>query len=39
MKIYTSGTGNMTKMAVRPIYGKTLQKSASPEPVGDRNET
>ena len=26
--------GHMTKMAATPIYGKTLQKSSSPEPVG-----
>ena len=26
--------GHMTKMAATPIYGKTLQKSSSPEPAG-----
>ena len=26
--------GHMTKMAATPIYGKTLQKSSSPELVG-----
>ena len=26
--------GHMTKMAATPIYGKTLQKSSSPEPTG-----
>ena len=26
--------GHMTKMAATPIYGKTLQKSFSPEPAG-----
>ena len=25
---------HMTKMAATPIYGKTLQKSSSPEPAG-----
>ena len=26
--------GHMTKMAAMPIYGKSLKKSSSPEPVG-----
>ena len=26
--------GHMTKMAATSIYGKTTQKSSSPEPVG-----
>ena len=25
--------GHMTKMAAMPIYGKTLKKSSSPEPI------
>ena len=29
-----NGPGHMTKMAAMPIYGKTLQKSSSPEPAG-----
>ena len=31
-KVYINGPGHMTKMAVMPIYGKTLKKSSSPEP-------
>ena len=31
-KIYTKYFGHMTKMAAMPIYGKTFQKSSSPEP-------
>ena len=33
MKIYWHDAGHMTKMAATPIYGKTLQKSSSLEPV------
>ena len=33
-KVYINGPGHMTKMAATPIYGKTLQKSSSPEPAG-----
>ena len=33
-KVDINGPGHMTKMAAMPIYGKTLQKSSSPEPVG-----
>ena len=33
-EVYLNGPGHMTKMAAMPIYGKTLQKSFSPEPVG-----
>ena len=29
-----NGPGHMTKMAERPIYGKNLKKSSSPEPEG-----
>ena len=32
--MYIRNPGHMTKMAAMPIYGKTLQKSFSPEPVG-----
>ena len=31
-KVYINGPGHMTKMATRPIYGKNLKKSSSPEP-------
>ena len=31
--MYLNNSGHMTKMAVMPIYGKTLQKSFSPELV------
>ena len=31
--VYINNPGHMTKMAAMPIYGKTLQKSSSPEPV------
>ena len=31
--MYIKNPGHMTKMAAMPIYGKTLQKSSSPEPV------
>ena len=33
-KVYSRGLGHMTKMTATPIYGKTLQKSSSPEPKG-----
>ena len=33
MKIYFYDAGHTTKMAASHIYGKTLQKSFSPEPV------
>ena len=33
MKIWLHDAGHMTKMAAMPIYGKTLQKSSSPEAV------
>ena len=33
MKIYTNELGHMTNMAAMPIYGKTLKKSSSPEPI------
>ena len=33
-KVYINGPGHMTKMAARPIHGKNLQKSSSPEPAG-----
>ena len=32
MKVYINGPGHMTKMTFRPIYGKNLKKSSSPEP-------
>ena len=32
LRIFRSG--HMTKMASMPIYGKNLEKSASPEPLG-----
>ena len=31
-KVCINGPGHMTKMAARPIYGKNLKKSTSPEP-------
>ena len=31
MKVYINGSGQMTKMAAMPIYGKNLTKSSSPE--------
>ena len=34
MKLYSNGSGHMTKMATMPIYGKNLKKSSSPEPKG-----
>ena len=34
MKVYSRHLGHMTKVAATPIYGKTLQKSSSPEPAG-----
>ena len=33
-KVYSKGSGHMTKMATMPIYGKNLKKSSSPEPKG-----
>ena len=33
MKINTNELGHMTKMAAMPIYGKSLKKSSSPEPI------
>ena len=33
MKIYSNEFGHMTNMATVPIYGKTLKKSSSPEPI------
>ena len=33
VEIYWYDAGHMTKMAAMPIYGKTLQKSSSPEPA------
>ena len=33
-KVCINGPGHMTKMAVMPIYGKSLKKSSSPEPAG-----
>ena len=33
-KVYINDPGHMTMMAATPIYGKTLQKSSSPEPAG-----
>ena len=33
MKIYINDLDHMTNMAAMPIYGKTLKKSSSPEPV------
>ena len=34
MKVYSNGSGHLTKMAAMPIYGKNLKKSCSPEPKG-----
>ena len=31
-KVCSNGPGQMTKMAVMPIYGKNLKISSSPEP-------
>ena len=31
-KVCSRGLGHITKMAATPVYGKTLQKSSSPEP-------
>ena len=31
-KVCSNGPGHMTKMAAKPIYGKNLKKSSSPEP-------
>ena len=33
-KVYSNGSGHMTKVAAMPVYGKNLQKSSSPEPKG-----
>ena len=33
INVYINNPGHMTKMAARPIYGKNLSKSSSPEPV------
>ena len=33
MKIYINELGHITNMAAMPIYGKTLKKSSSPEPI------
>ena len=33
MKINTNEMGHMINMAARPIYGKNLKKSSSPEPI------
>ena len=33
MKIYINELGHMTNMAAMPIYGKTLKKTSSPEPI------
>ena len=33
MKIYTNEFGHMTNMATMPIYGKSLKKSSSLEPI------
>ena len=30
-KVYINGLGHITKMAARPIYGKNLKQSSSPE--------
>ena len=32
--MYINKPGHMTKMAAMPVYGKTLQKSSTPEPKG-----
>ena len=34
MVIYANNLVHITKMADTPLCGKTLQKSSSPEPVG-----
>ena len=34
MKICKHDPGHVTKMAAMPIYGKNIQNSSSPEPVG-----
>ena len=34
MKICEHDVVHMTKMAARPIYGRNLKKSSSPEPAG-----
>ena len=33
MKIYELDAGHMTKMVAKFIYGKTLYKASSPEPL------
>ena len=33
MKTYTNELGHMTSMAAVPIYGKSLKKSSSAEPI------
>ena len=33
MKIYINELGHINNMAAKPIYGKTLKKSSSPEPI------
>ena len=33
MKIYTNELGHKTNMATMPIYGESLKKSSSPEPI------
>ena len=33
MKIYTNELGQITNMAAMPIYGKSLKKSSSLEPI------
>ena len=33
IKICINDLGNMTNMAAMPIYGKSLKKSSSPEPI------
>ena len=33
-KVCSNGPGHMPKMASKPIYGKNLKKSSSPEPKG-----
>ena len=32
-KVCINGPGHMTKMAAKPIYGKNLEQSSSPEPA------
>ena len=34
LKFCILGLGNMTKMATMPIYGKNIEKSSTPEPLG-----